>query len=70
MRPTFINWVHSFKKPIPENGKEIKDYQIDCIFNDSEFHLNLQDHALFTWNNFNHNYSSNLDWLQLDGDKI
>ena len=66
MRQTFVNWVHSFEKPIAEKGEEIKDYQIDCIFNESEFHLNLQDHALFTWDNFNYNHLSNYDWLQLN----
>lgn len=70
MRPTFINWIPSCKKPVAENGDEIKDYQIDCIFNDSEFHLNLQSHSLFTWGNFRHNHSSNLEWLEINEKQI
>jgi len=41
MKPQYINWAHQFEKPIAEQGEEIKDYQVDCIFNESEFHVNL-----------------------------
>lgn len=68
LRPTIINWAHAFEKPIAENGKEMQDYQIDCLFNESEFHLNLQDQRMFTWDNFNQNISTNPDWLQVDRD--
>ena len=70
LRPTFIHWIHSFERPIEEKGKEILDFQIDCIFNESEFHLNLQDHKPFTWDSFNKNHTGNQDWIQLDREKI
>lgn len=61
-RPTFINWDHSYENPIAENGAEIRDYQIDCVFNGSECHVNLQDHLSFSWNNFDKKYeNSSLD---------
>ena len=82
MRPTYLNWDHSYESPIPENGPELRDYQIDCVFNGSECHVNLQDHLSFSWNNFNKKYESNVtdqgrpdeeinyDWLQLSREEI
>ena len=80
VRPTFINWDHQHESPIPENGTEIKDYQIDCVFNESEFHINLQDHLSFSWNDFNkernfelpldQEQNTNYDWLQLSREEI
>ena len=61
-----INWAHQFEKPIADKGEEMKDYQIDCIFNESEFHLNLQQHKMFSWDNFNYNHTDNQDWLQIN----
>lgn len=57
-RPTLVNWDHSHESPIPENGAEMRDYQIDCVFNASECHVNLQDHLSFSWNNFNRKYEN------------
>lgn len=61
MRPTFIHWDHAYESPMPENGAEIKDYQIDCVFNASECHVNLQDHLSFSWNTFNQKFENSMD---------
>ena len=67
VRPTFIMWDHSYEKPIQESSEKFKNRQIDCIFNDSECHLNLLEHKQFSWDLFNNNYNpNNVDWLQLD----
>ena len=81
LRPTFVHWDHAYESPIPENGAEMRDYQIDCVFNASECHVNLQDHLSHSWNNFNQKYENswdvenqeaeiNYDWLQLSRGEI